>query len=251
MGEWVNRSTFSWPRHHLEMSSQVYAPAALPPKKEPPVPIGWEVGWAPEPVWTTWRREDSWSYLDSNSNPSLVQRVASRFTDCAIPAPWAIFHSYQNSFSDVDLDDFRITKHLYERFVRADDRAPLVSATTYVSHVYASLAARISAFSIRTFLLLSDFFSPEAYISNPLSAIKLLLFLITTNSDFKVVRSPSMWNSVIILGITHLSPSSVWNSISILGITHLSKASTPVLIFLRGLCCELCRILSFIMFILF
>jgi hypothetical protein len=25
---------------------------ALPPGKEPPVPIGQEAGWAPEPVWT-------------------------------------------------------------------------------------------------------------------------------------------------------------------------------------------------------
>jgi hypothetical protein len=29
---------------------QLYAAAALPPEKEPPIPVGWEVGWAPEPV---------------------------------------------------------------------------------------------------------------------------------------------------------------------------------------------------------
>jgi hypothetical protein len=34
------------------VSGQLHAPAALPPGKEPPVPIGYEVGWTSEPVWT-------------------------------------------------------------------------------------------------------------------------------------------------------------------------------------------------------
>jgi len=29
---------------------------ASPPRKEPPVSIGQEAGWAPEPVWMRWRR---------------------------------------------------------------------------------------------------------------------------------------------------------------------------------------------------
>jgi hypothetical protein len=62
------RSTFSWPRHYLEMSGELHAPAALPPGKEHPVHIGEEVGWTPEPVWTTWRRENSWPYKDSKSD---------------------------------------------------------------------------------------------------------------------------------------------------------------------------------------
>jgi hypothetical protein len=37
--------------------------------------------------WTIWRRENSWPYRDSNSDPSVVQPVASRYTDYAIPAP--------------------------------------------------------------------------------------------------------------------------------------------------------------------
>jgi hypothetical protein len=43
-----------------------------------------EVGWTPEPVWTTWRRENSYTHWDSNSDPSVVQPVASRYTDYAI-----------------------------------------------------------------------------------------------------------------------------------------------------------------------
>jgi hypothetical protein len=38
------------------------------------------------PDWTTWRGEKYCPYRDSNSYPSAVQPVASRYTDCAIPA---------------------------------------------------------------------------------------------------------------------------------------------------------------------
>jgi hypothetical protein len=87
MGERMYRSIFSWPRHYFEVSGQLHAPAALHPGKEPPVPIGQEAGWVPEPVWTTWTRENSRTYRDSNSDPSVVLPVASRYTDCAIRAP--------------------------------------------------------------------------------------------------------------------------------------------------------------------
>jgi hypothetical protein len=56
-------------------------------REESPVPTRYEAGWVPEPVWTTWRRENSWPYQDSNSDPSVVQPVASRYTDCSIPTP--------------------------------------------------------------------------------------------------------------------------------------------------------------------
>jgi hypothetical protein len=35
----------------MGVSGQFYAPAALPPGKEPLVLIGYEAGWTPEPVW--------------------------------------------------------------------------------------------------------------------------------------------------------------------------------------------------------
>jgi hypothetical protein len=56
MGECIYRSTFSWPRHELEVSGQLHVPAALSSGKEPPVSIVYEIGWTPEPVWTTWRK---------------------------------------------------------------------------------------------------------------------------------------------------------------------------------------------------
>jgi hypothetical protein len=57
MGEWMYRSMYSRLRHYLEVSGQFHVPAALPPEKNSPVPIGQCAGWASEPGWTTWRGE--------------------------------------------------------------------------------------------------------------------------------------------------------------------------------------------------
>jgi hypothetical protein len=72
------RSTFSWPRHQLEASGQLHAPSALPQGKASPVPIGYEAEWTQEKILapTGTRTPDS----------SVVQPVASRYTDCAILA---------------------------------------------------------------------------------------------------------------------------------------------------------------------
>jgi hypothetical protein len=69
------------------MSGQLHAPVALPPEKEPPVPIGLGAGWTLEPVWTMWRREISIPYRDTDFDPSVVQPVASHYTSPAIFAP--------------------------------------------------------------------------------------------------------------------------------------------------------------------
>jgi hypothetical protein len=46
-------------------------------------------GWVGlETVWTTWRGEKSCPYRDSNSDHSDVKPIASRYTDCTIPAPY-------------------------------------------------------------------------------------------------------------------------------------------------------------------
>jgi hypothetical protein len=43
----------------MEVSGQLHAPAALPSAKEPLIPIGWEAGWAPKPVWMRWWKKFS------------------------------------------------------------------------------------------------------------------------------------------------------------------------------------------------
>jgi hypothetical protein len=52
---------------------------ALPPGKEPPVPIVQEAGWAPEPVWTQ-RLEEKPSASGRDRTPS-VQSVVRHYTD--------------------------------------------------------------------------------------------------------------------------------------------------------------------------
>jgi hypothetical protein len=56
----------------MEISGQLQAPVALTPGKEPPVPIGDEAGWAPEPVWTLRRRE---KYCTARNQTRAVQNV--------------------------------------------------------------------------------------------------------------------------------------------------------------------------------
>jgi hypothetical protein len=41
--------------------------------------IEYKAGWAPEPVWTTWRREKSYTYRGSKFDLLAVQPVASRY----------------------------------------------------------------------------------------------------------------------------------------------------------------------------
>jgi hypothetical protein len=56
----------------MVVSGQLHDPAALHPGNYTPIPIGQEAGWAPEPVWTTWRE------AGSNSDTSAVQPTANR-----------------------------------------------------------------------------------------------------------------------------------------------------------------------------
>jgi hypothetical protein len=41
----------------MELSGQLHAQADFLPEKGPPVPVGEEAEWTPEPVWTLWNRE--------------------------------------------------------------------------------------------------------------------------------------------------------------------------------------------------
>jgi hypothetical protein len=68
----------------MGVSGQHHAPAA-PTGKGPPVPIGQEAGWAPEPVWTQ-RLEEKSSASVGEWTP-VVQSVVRHYTDWATPAP--------------------------------------------------------------------------------------------------------------------------------------------------------------------
>jgi hypothetical protein len=54
------------------------------PGKGPLVPIVHEARWAPQRIWTMWKGQTSCTYLDSNSNLSAAQPIASHYIDCAI-----------------------------------------------------------------------------------------------------------------------------------------------------------------------
>jgi hypothetical protein len=65
----------------------VLGPAALHSGKDTPVLNGQEAGWTLEPVWILWIGEILCIWRNPNSDPSVVQPVASRYTDCSNPAP--------------------------------------------------------------------------------------------------------------------------------------------------------------------
>jgi hypothetical protein len=90
-GGWICRSTYSSTWHWLEVSGQLLAWATLPSGKEPPVSIGWM---GPRTGLVDGRGEKCFPYRDSNSDPSAVQPVACRYTDCALPAPVKIIYLY-------------------------------------------------------------------------------------------------------------------------------------------------------------
>jgi hypothetical protein len=81
--------THSWPRHEMGWVVSVRPrPRFTPRERTPPLPIGQEAGWAPEPVWTQ-RLEEKSSCLcrRSNLDRPVVQSVARHYTDWATPAP--------------------------------------------------------------------------------------------------------------------------------------------------------------------
>jgi hypothetical protein len=73
--------------------------ASRPGRALPPVPIGREAGWAPEPVWTQRLEEKSFACVGDRT--PVVQSVVSHYTDWATEAPslhffFAKFTPYKN-----------------------------------------------------------------------------------------------------------------------------------------------------------
>jgi hypothetical protein len=111
MGDWMYRSTFSWPRHSLEMSGQLHAPAALPPRKRSRYPLYRRLGGLQSRSGRRGEENNSWPYLDSNFDLLVVRPIASHYTNYTILHPvvdqyegkWKHFetHNYikiQNTF---------------------------------------------------------------------------------------------------------------------------------------------------------
>jgi hypothetical protein len=63
----------------MGVSSQRHDPAALYPRKGPPVPIVQEAGWAPEPVWT--HRLEEKSPTSIGDRTPIVQPVVTILTE--------------------------------------------------------------------------------------------------------------------------------------------------------------------------
>jgi hypothetical protein len=84
MGEWMYRVTLSWPRHYMEVCGKLHAPTALRPGAHRIE--GW-VG-----------RRAGLNEVYSKFEPTVVQPVASRFTDCALL--W-LLHLYNIEYTNV------------------------------------------------------------------------------------------------------------------------------------------------------
>jgi hypothetical protein len=85
MGKWMYRATF-----FLNLGTSWKWVVSFTPRplylsgKSFRYPLDRRLGGRQESAWTTWGRENPWLYRDSNSDPLVVQPVASRYAECAI-----------------------------------------------------------------------------------------------------------------------------------------------------------------------
>jgi hypothetical protein len=69
---------------------------ALPPGIGPPVPIGQEAGWAPEPVWV--QRLEEKSSASVRDQTLVIQSVVRHYTVWSTPAPQFVIYFHLISF---------------------------------------------------------------------------------------------------------------------------------------------------------
>jgi hypothetical protein len=68
----------------MEVSGQLHAPAALPPEKEPVVPIGEEAEWAPEPFWTVVKKKIPSPRRESNPSTPIKEMKIDILMRCRV-----------------------------------------------------------------------------------------------------------------------------------------------------------------------
>jgi hypothetical protein len=88
---------------------------------------------APEPVWTTWGRDNFLLYRDSNYDPSVVQPVASRYTDWDT-AVWKVLLRNPNkwesdAFWQKILRKAVIQKELFDEYYDCDNATTTATTT--------------------------------------------------------------------------------------------------------------------------
>jgi hypothetical protein len=176
-----------------------------------PVPIGWEAGWAPEPVWMTWRSEKSWPYRDSNSDPLVLQPVPSYYTDYAIQtsgitqcSPLKVNHLFVGTCR-LHLQ-YWIVSQARNRIKQAASKFMLVSCLAY------SLTLKMEATrSSKTFI---DFQRPtRCYIQD--NRILYIILFCTVSDISRYLKSRLfhriMYNYTLLLDIWR--PSNTWKCV--------------------------------------
>jgi hypothetical protein len=123
-----------------------FTPQQLYPRgKSPWYPLDRRLGGPPEPVWMTWRRENSWVYRDSNSNPLVIQPIAVHYTNYDIPTaedvikktPFPnsdfqlinpqtqIWSACEQFFSNAGYNLYHVTPHIHSViYIRCDLQSP-------------------------------------------------------------------------------------------------------------------------------
>jgi hypothetical protein len=103
----------------MEVSSQLHAPATLPPGKEPLLPIGYEAGWASEPFGTRWCREKFPAPARNGTlEPRSEELSLKKLNDVAFKEQYQVkisnrFPALEN-FDDDDVDISRAWENIRE-----------------------------------------------------------------------------------------------------------------------------------------